>query len=276
VFRAGPEEAGETVDSYAIVTERFLVFVDTLSTPMLAQRLLRWAEPVMRERQTLVINTHADFDHSWGNIAFADLALLIGHADAVNYVNQPEYQDYFKKQQETDPRFRSVELVLPSLTFTDRLIIDGGDMTIEFHHTPGHTIDHCSVWMPAQRLLLAGDAAESPFPYIPRAGVIPQMRQSLQRLIDLDAAIILPSHGGTTDPHLLKRNIAYFDRLAERCRAAHDQLPETLDGREDLDIIIGFTYADALALAEVVGDVPAMYQDFHQAAIRATIEELRG
>src|SRR5579883_246649 len=76
--------AGEEVDCFAVVTLRYLVFVDTMATPELAWEMVQAVQPLLKHRQLLVINTHADYDHCWGNSVFAAPggpfpAPIIGH-----------------------------------------------------------------------------------------------------------------------------------------------------------------------------------------------------
>jgi glyoxylase-like metal-dependent hydrolase (beta-lactamase superfamily II) len=84
IFRADEAEAGEQVDAFAIVTQRYLVFIDTLATPALARQMVEAMRPHLADRQPLVINTHADYDHCWGNAVFATdgelPAPIYGHA----------------------------------------------------------------------------------------------------------------------------------------------------------------------------------------------------
>ena len=70
---------GDEVDTFAIRTERLLVVVDTLSTPADARRLRAAIAADVAGRTLLVVDTHADYDHAWGNSVFADVP-IIGHA----------------------------------------------------------------------------------------------------------------------------------------------------------------------------------------------------
>ena len=61
-----------TVDSFVVVTTRYVAIVDTLLNPATANALLDIVRPLLRDGRTpLVINTHADWDHCWGNQLFA-------------------------------------------------------------------------------------------------------------------------------------------------------------------------------------------------------------
>src|SRR5205085_7958804 len=66
---------GTTVDSFIVASARYVVLVDTLINPQTAAALLGLArERLASGRQLLVVNTHADWDHCWGNQLFAGLA----------------------------------------------------------------------------------------------------------------------------------------------------------------------------------------------------------
>src|SRR5690349_17498674 len=61
---------GALVDTFVVVTERYVVLIDTLINQRTAGALLEIARPHLAGRQLLAVNTHADWDHAWGNHAF--------------------------------------------------------------------------------------------------------------------------------------------------------------------------------------------------------------
>jgi hypothetical protein len=68
---------GRLVDTFIVVTGRFVVLVDTVINPQTAAQMLDYARPYLTNgRQLLVINTHADYDHCWGNQLFAAIRPL--------------------------------------------------------------------------------------------------------------------------------------------------------------------------------------------------------
>jgi glyoxylase-like metal-dependent hydrolase (beta-lactamase superfamily II) len=112
-------------------------------------------------------------------------------------------------------RFDEVVPTPPSILFGDAgLVLDGGDLTIELIPTPGHTRRPRVAVRPELDLVLAGDAAEVPFPHVDTGAGLVRARASLQRLMTLGARHVLPCHGGTTDPVVLERNLAWLDAVA--------------------------------------------------------------
>ena len=77
---------GRLVKTFIIVTKRFVLLVDTVINPQTAGQMLAFAQPYLAEgRQLLVINTHADYDHCWGNQLFAgETAPSTGSGQAVH------------------------------------------------------------------------------------------------------------------------------------------------------------------------------------------------
>ena len=274
VFRAGHE-----VDTCVVVTERYVVVVDTMATPELAAGIMEHMRDALEGRRLLVVNTHADWDHCWGNSLFAlpdgrFPAPIIGHDRARQRLLSPEEQNYLREKQRAEPRFAGVRLVAPTITFAEGLRIDGGDLTLELLPTPGHTPDHVSVWIPELRLVLAGDAAERPIPYVNEPSDLPLLRASLARLAALKPAAVIPCHGGTTEPGLLDRDIAYFDTLERHARSALDtgRVPPDWAGRDDLPDLIELPFETvAPDMRDEPEDVVAFYRASHARAMRAML-----
>ncbi len=270
--------AGDEVDTFALITRRYLVIVDTMSTPELAADIMQALQRVRQGRHLLVVNTHAHYDHCWGNVLFADIdgryaAPIIGHARTRDHILSQEAQEYLAQQQE-QPRFAQVRLAPPTITFTESLHIDGDDLTLDLFPTPGHCDDHIAIWIPEIRTLLAGDAAEHPFPHVTRPEDLPVLRASLERMQMLDPQFVLPCHGGTADPGLLQRNLDYFAEVARRCQQARETgiVPDDWDTNEQLADMLRFPYADALQLAGAdPARTPTFYQRFHHDALRVTL-----
>jgi len=252
IFRAAHE-----VDTAVVVTDRYVVVVDTMATPDLMASILARMDDALAGRRLLVVNTHADWDHAWGNALF-DVAggrypaPIIGHDETRRRLQSAEEGAYLRERQQAEPRFASVRLVAPSVTFTEGLRIDGGDLTLELLPTPGHTPDHVSIW-------------------------IPELRLALARLAGLDPSAVIPCHGGTADPALLARNLAYVDLLEARARAAlaAGRVSANWAERADLPALVGLPFAEvAPDMTDEPPDVVAFYQESHLRAIHATLINL--
>ena len=276
---------GATVDAHIVATERYVVLVDTLINPRTAAAMLDIArERLTGNRQLLVVNTHADWDHCWGNQLFAGadavhLAPIIATRRCAEQFRSPEAAPLLREMRGREPgRFDEVRLAPPTILFEERLAIDGGDLTLELFATPGHSPDHASVYLPEIGTLLAGDAAEAPFPFARSAATLPELRASLARMAELNPTAALYCHAPVAaGPALLRDNIAYFDTLEERCRAALARgVPSAPPEDADVEALVAFPFAEALPASlrpEDLGDWN--YARGHQAAIRMMLAGLK-
>jgi glyoxylase-like metal-dependent hydrolase (beta-lactamase superfamily II) len=268
----------DEVETFALTTQRYLIVVDSATTPAVSAAIMEMVKADLAGRRLLVVNTHADYDHAWGNATFDDdgpyPATILATRLARERMLGQESRDRLERMRRQDETLNEVRLVAPTLTFDGDFQIDGGDLTVQLIATPGHTPDHVSVWIPELRLILAGDAAEFPFPYVDRPVNLPALRDSLRRLVALEPFMVLPCHGETTTPDLLTKNLAYFDELERRIVEAPQlpALPEDWATSDELPNLIGFPYEDALAL---VGASPATisdtYRRFHLLATRSMV-----
>jgi len=92
-------------------------------------------------------------------------------------------------------------LVLPDETFEDRKVIQMGDQRIELLHLgPAHSPGDISVWLPQQKVVIAGDIAFHQrmlpvFEYTDTAAWI----ETWKNFEALGAEIVIPGHGTPTD-----------------------------------------------------------------------------
>ena len=93
-------------------------------------------------------------------------------------------------------------------TLIDRTVTDGetlelGGATLEFVHTPGHTLGNMSVYYREGKVLFAGDTVRNDGPFHldsdPRAGDMGLHLKSLRKLLAYDIRLICPGHGPEID-----------------------------------------------------------------------------
>jgi glyoxylase-like metal-dependent hydrolase (beta-lactamase superfamily II) len=109
---------------------------------------------------------------------------------------------------------------LPWRALADGDVVDAGDSRLQVIHTPGHAPDHICLWNEPSRTLFGGDlAVRGSTVWIPTSleGDLSEYMASLQRVIELEPARILPAHGDVVeDPATLLRG--YLAHRAERER----------------------------------------------------------
>lgn len=279
---------GRLVTAFAVISQRYVVLIDTLINVATAEAMLSAVADALPGRQLLVINSHADWDHSWGNAAFAGPGALhpapiIAHRLCRQRLLEPQAQQELAEAQQRDPDlFQGLRLQPPTIACDGQLTIDGGDLTLLLIPTPGHQPDHVSVWLPEIRTLLVGDAAELPLPYIANSATLPELRVSQVRLLALEPERALYCHAHRLtragDPGLdvLRNNISYFDDLEGRVRRAlqADRIPAQPD-EQQLEALVEFPYEQVPGLELLDDEERAAYRANHRASIAAMIGVLQ-
>ena len=83
----------------------------------------------------------------------------------------------------------------PTVTFDRELTVDLGNREVQIlHFGKGNTAGDAIVYLPKEKLLVAGDLLDHPVPYA-FDGYPSQWIETLQRISQLDAATIVPGHG---------------------------------------------------------------------------------
>jgi glyoxylase-like metal-dependent hydrolase (beta-lactamase superfamily II) len=245
-FVLSKESLDMDVDAYVIITERYVVVCDTLLCPEDMATVMSTLHDTLAGRQLLVINSHADWDHCWGNHYFAvsQPAPIIAHMRCQIQQQSSEAREELTSFQQQDPIFQNVVLTPPTFAFTHELTIDGGDLTLTLFHTPGHTPDHVALWIPQIQLLLAFDAVEHPLPVIGNVESVADMFTTLKRLQALQPQQVLFSHGNTTN-NIIAQNLAYLYEIERRSRELLRSHRPTEAELAQAAILINYTFDDA-------------------------------
>ena len=220
-FHAIKEFEGMEVDAYIVITDHYVIVLDTLLCPEDVSFMMQSVKNQLRGRLLLCINSHADWDHAWGNCYFTgeNLAPIIAHDHCLTRLQSTEAHKELLDFQQHSSTFKNVFLLPPTITFNQHFTIHGGNLTTELLHAPGHHLDQIVAWIPELRLLLAFDAVEKPLPLIEGANCVPHMFTTLEQLIALQPLRVLCSHGKTNSPDQLKQNLSYICEIERRCKS---------------------------------------------------------
>jgi glyoxylase-like metal-dependent hydrolase (beta-lactamase superfamily II) len=266
---------GIEVDAYVIIGEETAIFLDTLLCPHDMSLVHASLADELGSRRILCVNSHADWDHAWGNDFFSGVhaAPVLAHEQCRQRMLSQQAHEELAEFQAQHSVFQQVVLKPPTMTFSERLTIHAGDLTIELLHAPGHCQDQIVAWLPETGLLLAFDAVEYPLPCIEDAAGAPLMFATLERLAALHARQVLCSHGKTTSPTLIQQNLAYLRTIEQRCRpllASHGAAEADLAQVEQL---IGYPFDEAIGDTHETID-RTFYHRTHQQNIHAILNWL--
>lgn len=165
-----------------VAGERGLLVVDTHASEVEARKVVEQVRRLGAGEVVAVVNTHQHFDHTFGNIVFAEefaasAPTLIAHEDAVAGMREtsaalqaeaadaaedpptPEDRDETTRQRHQD--IAATRLLFPEETFSSARVVDLGDRMVELLHPGrGHTAGDAVVRVPDADVLYAGDLVE--------------------------------------------------------------------------------------------------------------------
>ncbi|MFC8793777.1 MBL fold metallo-hydrolase [Streptomyces cinereoruber] len=204
------------------------LLVDTAATErrtlLLREAVLAAGLPLPRT----VVSTHHHGDHTYGNGVFAPEARIVGHENCRTEQLTAGRQLHLIWPQ-TD--FGRVEILPPTVTYTDRLTLHVGGIEVRVIH-PGaaHTTGDSIVHLPEQGVVFTGDLVfHGGTPFLPMGSLAGSLR-ALALLRSLDAPTVVPGHGRVTDPSAYdatERYLLWVRELAAEGYAKGDPPLET-------------------------------------------------
>lgn len=191
------------------------VVVDTRGTAAEGQELVRDLARLGARDVVAVVNTHAHFDHTFGNVAFPGIAIW-GHRRVAELLGDADRMavrvDHLATWYPDPEGLRTTPRVPPDRTFTDTARLDLGDRRLVLRFLGrGHTDHDTVVDLPDDDLVLAGDLVEEAGP--PAFGDAHPFAwpATLAALLALGRSRVVPGHGTTVDAGFVA---AQHDQLA--------------------------------------------------------------
>jgi glyoxylase-like metal-dependent hydrolase (beta-lactamase superfamily II) len=194
---------------YAIVCPNRIFVIDTFLGPEpMGEMKAQLAEEGIAGKPFIVFNTHADYDHFWGNQSFEG-SIILAHDQSLRRIRTQGEEGL---RQYAAQAMGGVRLRPPNLVFRKRIaFVEEG---VEFLYTPGHTGDSSSCYDSVDSVLLPGDNLEAPYPYVNLLNLKEYM-QSLEEYKRLEAKVIIPGHDPPQrDCILLDENLTYIRGVA--------------------------------------------------------------
>lgn len=218
-----------------IVTTQGVVVIDALGSPALAQQLIAAIRQVTPQPISHVIVTHYHADHIYGLQVFKALgARILAHHAARSYLNSDTARLRLQaSRQELAPWIdASTELVdADQWLDADHELLLGG-LRLQLRHVgPAHTPEDLVVYLPQERVLLAGDLVfRARIPFVGQADSR-RWIQALDNLLALDVRLIVPGHGPVSesaraDMQLTRDYLAYLRSTMGRAAKNMDPFEE--------------------------------------------------
>lgn len=206
-------------------SQRCLV-IDTLSTPAQAAELIRAVRAITSLPWT-VVNTHAHFDHCFGNATFRP-ADIWAHERCIDYLRGEGGAIQRESARQLAPEL-AAELATVHIDPADRAVVrehslDLGDRQVGLKHPGrGHT-DHDLVVI-ADDVLFAGDLVEQGAPPSFEDSFPLEWPGTAAALLPLAAGPVVPGHGDVVDRAYIESQAEELQLIADFVLGRSGRLP---------------------------------------------------
>jgi glyoxylase-like metal-dependent hydrolase (beta-lactamase superfamily II) len=205
----------------AVLGDDEVLVIDTRSWRAEAEELLGELRALTSLPCRQVLNTHAHFDHCFGNAAFRPAAIW-GHercAEDLRLHGDEQRRHVMGWFPEAAADLASLELVPPDRLVAERATVDVGGRRVELLHLGrGHTDNDLVAIVPDAGVTFAGDLVEEGAP--PSFGDAWPLDwpRTLDRLLDAATPVVVPGHGDVAGPDLVRTQAGEQRAVADLCR----------------------------------------------------------
>jgi cyclase len=269
----GWSNAGLVVDGDASL------LVDTLFDLRLTGEMLdamRRAVPAAADID-LVVNTHANGDHCWGNQLVRD-AEIVGSRRCAEEMAElpPSLLAALMADPPEGPTgdlvrrmfgafdFDGIEVVPPTTTFDGELTLEVGGTEVRLIEVgPAHTRGDVVVHVPAHDVVFTGDILFNGGHPIVWAGPVANWTAACDRIVGLAPATVVPGHGPLCGVAEVEAQRDYFTFLEREVTPRAEAGLDPLEAARDIDL---GPYADLGEAERFVANVAAVYRDLGRPA----------
>jgi cyclase len=163
------------------------------------------------------------------------------------------------------PELKTIRLVLPTVTFDQRLTLYQGGREIQIlYFGRGNTRGDVAVYLPRERVLATGDLLVHPVPFA-YGSFLGEWIQTLKKLRELDAAVVVPGHGP------LMRDKEYVDTVIALLESVTSQVQDAVKRGLTLEETRKAVNLESFR-RRLAGDDPVRLETFDDSIIRVGIE----
>jgi cyclase len=233
-FREGDIKNAGHCNNAIIEMKDYLIVVDA-NFPSGARLVIADAKKLSPKPVKYVFITHHHGDHDYGSAVWtaegATTFAYKGVAEEMKRYEPYRWQETAKTRKDVgDLKLAAPEL--PKQTFdTSPFVLKDSTREVQFHFLGwAHTRGDGFAWLPKERVLCTGDAATNgPYNYT-ADGNIGNWPKVMEAALKLDPKFVLPGHGPSGGPEILKGQAGFMTELSKAVgkAAAEGKKPEEI------------------------------------------------
>ncbi len=236
----------------------------------------------------MVVNTHANGDHCWGNELVADAQIIASARTAEEMttgISPTHLAMILKRAPELGQLgeflsyafgsfdFDNITLTPPTKTFENELTLKVGDKEVHLIEVgPAHTLGDTLVHIPSDRVVFTADILFIGGHPIIWAGPTSNWLKACDRILEMDVDTIVPGHGPITDKKGVAEVKGYLEYIYQEAEKRYGIGMSAKEAAKDIDLDRYATWTDGERIAvnmasifrELKGDQsnPTMVESF--------------
>ena len=203
------ENSGHNNNLSFLVTGDGVVVINGGAAYILAKALHEEISKITDQKVKLVINENGQGHAMLGNSYWAEQGVpILAHEDAAHEFEENGFRILERMKGYNRDKAEGSSVALPTETMSDRKVIEMGKMTIEVLNLgPAHSPGDISVWLPKQKLVIAGDMAfhERLLPIFDDTDTAAWLDSWETGFEALGATYVIPGHGHPTNMAQVRR-----------------------------------------------------------------------
>ncbi|MFL5666065.1 MAG: MBL fold metallo-hydrolase [Ktedonobacteraceae bacterium] len=281
----GWSNAGLVIDGKASL------LIDTLFDLKLTQEMLdSMRKSVAAAAQIdMLVNTHANGDHCYGNQLVADaeiiasvrtaeemvtgvspaqMAALVKNADQLGQIGE------FARYAFGSFDFENITVTPPDKTFEGELTLKVGDKLVHLIEVgPAHTQGDTLVHIPADRIVFTGDILFIGGHPIIWAGPTSNWLRACDRILAMDVETIVPGHGPITNKKGVAEIKGYFEYIFDEARKRYEAGMPAFEAARDIPLDRYASWSDG---ERIVVNVASIYRELSGDTTHPNVASLFG
>ncbi len=206
-----------------VVTSEGVVMIDTPQMPLDA---IRWRNEIAQHGPVrYLINTEPHGDHFTGNYFFE--GTVVAHQGTREVILAASVEQLKERLRQTDPDrlplIKDYSYRPPAITFSEQMTLYVGNHTFRLINHPGHTLYQVAVYIPEERVVFTSDNVFGRVQAWLHEAVPYEWLDSLKRLEQLEADVLVPGHGCICDRSYIKEMSSFIQDWINAVSAAIKQ-----------------------------------------------------
>jgi len=253
------------------------LLVDTLFDMALTEDMLKAMKDAAGKGGddiNVIVNTHANGDHTHGNGCCCNAEIIASEASAkeMEEISSALLAEMKAAGAALGPAgeyfadifapfdFAGVKERAPTQTFTGQMDVKVGDKHVELIEVgPAHTEGDVLVHVPADKTVFTGDILFINGTPLMWAGPVANWISACDRICDMDVDVIVPGHGPITDKAGVRRVAEYLGYVDAEARKRYDAGLSARDAAMDIALGDYSSWGDAERIAV---NVDTLYREY--------------